>query len=145
MSTEIVSKLSPQSCNLLNVSGGRGLTAADVAHACTMTHDIGFYIICIKYSDDKSGYSKLIDMMTWRIHREATRENWKRSRIPGLIKLAIAEYTGTKVLKNKQRAKLLQIDQTVWSRVWRKKYERILTILESYEYSALYLINNRLK
>lgn len=140
----MISKLSPQSNQLLRLGGRPGISAADVSHACMHLDGIGYYLILSKYSSDLSGYEDLNLLLIDRIADEAKKEGWKKSRIPCLVHLSISEYTGAQKLKDKDRARILGVHPSVWLRVWKDKYKRLFEIMESYENEALRSVRGRL-
>jgi len=143
--SEFIAKLSPQSCNPVRLGGVPELTSVDVAHACSMTNRIGYLIICIKYGGDNSGFAALQSLLSDRVMDEAIQDRWKRSRLPGLIKLAVIEYCSVEALNDCERAKYLKIRPSTYYRIWKSKYKRLIVILEAYELSAIHLVKNRLK
>jgi len=143
--TKIISRLSPQSCQPIRLGGKPGISAADLSHACLSINGIGYHLVLIKYSSDLSGHDELISLLTDRIADEAQKNKWKKSRIPSLVHLSISEYTGVVTLKDKDRAKAIGVHPSVWLRIWKKKYNRLLEIMNSYEESALHSINSRLR
>lgn len=140
----MISKLSPQSHQLLRLGGRPGISAADVSHACMRLDGIGYYLILTKYSSDLSGYEDLNLLLINRIADEAKKEGWKKSRIPCLVHLSVSEYTGAQKLKDKDRARILGVHPSVWLRVWKDKYKRLFEIMESYENEALRSVRGRL-
>lgn len=143
--SEIIGKLSPQSCQPIRLAGAPGINAADISHALSTSGRIGYILIGMKYMDDLSGFSELEDLLLARIEDEAQKDHWKRSRLPCLVNLSITEYIGHKIWKDSERARILAVHASVWSRVWRYKYLRLIEILEAYEQSTLHLVRNRLK
>jgi len=142
--TELISKLSPQSCQPMRLSGIPGVNAADLSHACASINGIGYHLVLIKYSDDQSGYEKLRDLLIDRIKEEAQKGKWKRRRLPCLVHLSISEYTGTRIFNDRSRAKAIGVHPSVWSRIWKDKYKRLFEIMNAYEESALHSIKNKL-
>lgn len=143
--TELISKLSPQSCQPMKLSGKPGINAADISHACLKINGIGYYLVLIKYSGDLSCYEALRVLLMDRIKEEALKGRWKQKKIPNLVHLSISEYTGTKIFKDNERAKALGVHPSVWLRIWKDKYKRLFEIMGAYEESALYSIGRQLK
>lgn len=143
--TDLISKLSPQSCQPMKLSGKPGINSSDISHACRDVNGIGYYLVLIKYSGDLSCYSLLRTLLFDRMSEETQRDRWKKRRIPQLIHLSVSEYTGTKQLRDCERAKAIGVHPSVWLRVWKKKYERLMEVMQAYEESALYSIGKQLK
>ena len=143
--SEAVGLLMPQSCRPIRLGGVGGLTGIDIAHACTMTGDIGYALLNIKYNNDRTYSGALLKLMEKRIKNEMVKENWKRARIPALLMLASNEYCGNYIYEDKQRAALIGVSPSCWCRVWKSKYSRVLEILEYSEQSILHHIRNKLR
>ncbi len=143
--SEAIGLLAPQSCRPIRLGGVGGLTGIDIAHACNQTGELGYALINIKHNNDKSCFGPLLKMLAKRINNEATVNKWKLEKMPLLIHLAIIEYTGNKLYKDKNRAMYLNISPSCWCRVWKSKYRRLLEILEYSEQSTLHQIKNNLK
>ena len=143
--SEPIGLLSPQSCKPIRLGGLVNLTPADLSHACMNASKIGFAIICIKYGSDSGGLSSLVNALYRKAERDISNEHWKRSRIPMLVRMAVIEYCGDKVINNKQRAECIGVHPSTFSRVWQSRYMRLMDILETAEQSTLHLVKKRLQ
>ena len=143
--TDLISKLSPQSCQPMKLSGKPGINASDISHACRAVDGIGYYLVLIKYSGDFSCYDLLRTSLFDRISEEAQRGHWKKRRIPQLIRLSVSEYTGTKQFRDCERAEAIGVHPSVWLRIWKKKYERLMEVMQAYEECEIYSIGKQLR
>ncbi len=143
--SEAISLLTPQSCKPIRLGGLVSLTPADISHACMCLSGISYKIITVKYMSDARDVKPLVSLVRERMNDEAENEKWPNGRLNILFNMAVMEYCGTTILKDKDRAQYLTIHPSTFLRVWKKRYLRIMQVLEAYEQSALHMIRYRLK
>jgi len=146
-----ISLLTPQSCKPIRLGGAYGLSGIDVAHALAtvrngdeLSHNMGHALINVKHNNDKFCRGSLQKLLFKRISDEAKKEKWKISKVTALVQLAVNEYCGNYIYQDNQRAALISVSPSCWSRVWRRKYKRLLDILEYTEQGIMAQLQKKL-
>lgn len=154
--------------------GNATITKDDVNAACAGCNETGLDLMLAKISEDRTVQNRAFYKLYTQTIELAAKKQWRfkkgEDRIRSLVQLAIYEHTstprcpschGTKInrrmqpckrcggtgrykIKDSQRARALDVEQSTWSRVWADRYAEITRMISDYESQALRKIAKRL-
>lgn len=133
MKAEIVMAMQTHRAKDYTTIGRATKISFDPATAAAMCHGLGrrYYLAArLYYCLDLTGHDELIGLL-WNVASDAaSNEKWKipkgRDYLTAMCYLAIVEVYGWNgVKRDSQKAKLVGMDKSEWSRVWKDRYEII--------------------
>lgn len=172
MMFELLVRTNPAPVPMIRTGGAPELTASDIAAACSSADPFGLDILLVKTAGVSA--TGLFEQVHGLVKRLATEQSWKlrkkQRRLHDFASLVMFEYMqeprcplchGTKYYKAKPctpckgsgyirmndalRAEAIGINRSVWKRVWKKRYNEVISLVNYYESKAVYSIKQKLR